>query len=87
MDDKSIANFQSHLREEAWDSIYNSEDVNEMFNNFHCILLRHFANSFPLSYKSYITKNNGWITKAIKISCQRKRDLYFMYRPSTKGIL
>jgi len=47
MDDKSIANFQSHLREEAWDSVYNSEEVNEMFNSFHCILLRHFENSFP----------------------------------------
>jgi len=51
MDDTSIANFQSHLREEAWDSVYNSEDVNEMFNNFHCILLRHFENNFPLRYK------------------------------------
>ena len=80
MDDKSIANFQSHLREEAWDSLYNSEDVNEMFNNFHCIHLRHFENSFPLRYKSYITKHNGWITKGLKISCQRKRDLYFVYR-------
>jgi hypothetical protein len=81
MDDKSIANFQSHLREEAWDSVCNSEDVNEMYNNFHCIL-RHFENSFPLRYKSYITKQNGWTTKGIKISCQRKRDLYFMYRHS-----
>jgi len=80
MDDKSIANFQSHLREEAWDSVYNSEDINEMFNNFHCILLRHVENSFPLRYKSYITKHNGWITKGIKISCQRRKDLYFMYR-------
>ena len=67
MDDKSVADFQSHLREEAWDSVYNSEDVNEMFNNFHCILLRHFENSFPSRYKSYITKHNGWITKGIKI--------------------
>ena len=79
MDDKSIANFQSHLREEAWDSVYNSEDVNEMFNSFHCILLSHFENSFPLRYTPYLTKHNGWITKGIKISCQSKRDLYFMH--------
>jgi len=65
MDGKSIAKFQSYLREEAWDSVYNCEDVNEMFNNFHCILLRHFENSFPLRYKSYTTKHNGWITKGI----------------------
>jgi hypothetical protein len=74
MDDKSIAaKFQSQLREEAWDSVYSSEDVNGMFNSFHCIRLRHFENSFPLRYKSYITKHNGWITKGIKISCQKKK--------------
>jgi len=56
MDDKSIVNFQSHLRKEAWDSVYNSEDVNEMFNNFHCTFLRHFENSFPLRYKSGVIK-------------------------------
>ena len=51
MDDTSIANFQSYLREEAWDSVYNSIDVNNIFNKFHCILLRHFESSFPSLYK------------------------------------
>jgi hypothetical protein len=82
VDDKSIANFQSYLREEAWDSVYNSDDVNRMFNNFHCILLRHFENSFPIQYKSYRTKHNDWITKGIKISCKRKRNLYTVYKHS-----
>jgi len=67
MDDNSIANFQSYLREEAWDSVYNSIDMNNIFNNFHCILLRHFENSFPNMYKSYRPKDNGWITKGISI--------------------
>jgi len=78
MDDKSIAKFQSHLREEAWDSVYNSEDVNGMFNNFHCILLRQFENSFPLRYKSHITKHNGWNTKGIEISCQKKKEIFIL---------
>jgi hypothetical protein len=82
MDDNSIANFRSYLREEAWDSIYNSIDVNNIFNNFHCILLRHFESRFPNMYKSYRPKHNGWITKGIRISCQRKRDLYSIYRHS-----
>jgi hypothetical protein len=77
MDDKLIANFQSHLREEVWDSVYNSEGVNEMFNNFHRILLRHFENNFPLRYKSYITKHIGWITKGIKnFMPEEKRSLF-----------
>jgi len=72
MDDKSIANFKSHLREEAWDSIYNSEYVNEMFNNFHCILLTHFENSFPLRYKSYITNTMAGLPKGYKFPARVK---------------
>jgi hypothetical protein len=80
IDDKSIANFQPYLREEARDSVYNSDDVNRMFNNFHCILLRHFENSFPIRYKSYRTKHNDWVTTGIKISCERRRNLYIIYK-------
>ena len=82
IDDNSIANFQSYLRGEAWDSVYNSIDVNNIFNNLHCILLRHFEKSFPSMFKSYRPRHNGWITKGIRISCQRKRDLYSIYRHS-----
>ena len=82
MDDNLITNFQSYLKEEAWDSVYNSFEMNNIFNNFHCILLRHFESSFPISYKSYRPNYNGWITKGIRISCQRKGDLYSTYRYS-----
>jgi hypothetical protein len=77
---ESIANFQSYLREETWDSVYNSDDVNGMCNNFHCILIRHFENSFPITNKSYRNKYNNWITKGIRISCKRKRDFYTIYK-------
>jgi hypothetical protein len=77
-----IANFQSYLREEVWDSVYNSDDVNRMFNNFHCIVLRHFENSFPMRYKSYRTKYNSWITTGIKISHNKKRNLHIIYKYS-----
>jgi hypothetical protein len=80
IDDETIANFQTHLREEAWDSVYNCNDVNKMFNNFHCILLRHFENSFPILYKTHRTKHNDWITRGIKISCKRKRILDIIYK-------
>jgi len=49
IDDETIANFQTHLREEAWDSVYNCNDVNKMFNNFHCIFLRHFEKRLSYS--------------------------------------
>ena len=80
MDAESINNFRAHLREEVWNGVYDSMDVNCSFNNFHCTLIRHFENSFPSAFKSYKSKHNDWITKGIKISCQRKRYLYSIYK-------
>ena len=82
MDENSIANFQSYLKEEAWDSVYNSVDMNNIFNIFHCTLLSHFESSFPIMYKSYSPNHNGWMTKEIRISCKKKRDLSSIYRHS-----
>jgi hypothetical protein len=42
IDAQTIAKFQLLLREETWDTVYDTEDVNSMFNNFHGIFLRHF---------------------------------------------
>jgi hypothetical protein len=57
-DDQTIAKFQVLLKEEMWDTVYNADNVNRMFNNFHCILLRYFENSFAISYKSYRIEHN-----------------------------
>lgn len=65
-----IAKFQSLLREESWESVYNADNVNSMFNNFHCIFLRNFENSFPIMYTKYKGNNNDWITNGIIISCK-----------------
>lgn len=81
-DKDSIDKFQSCLSEEAWDAVYNSDNANRMFNNFHCILLRHFESSFPIQYTTYRNKHNDWITKGIIISCKRKRNLYTLYKHS-----
>jgi hypothetical protein len=37
IDAQTIAKFQLLLREETWDIVYDTEDVNSMFNNFHGI--------------------------------------------------
>jgi hypothetical protein len=31
-----IAKFQLLLSEESWDSVHNADDINSMFNFFHC---------------------------------------------------
>ena len=44
----TIYDFIDELNCESWDSIFNSEDINTMFNSFLNIYLRIFYSSFPL---------------------------------------
>lgn len=40
-DEKTINKFLTLLKDGSWDSTYNTGNVNEMFNNFQCTLLRY----------------------------------------------
>jgi hypothetical protein len=80
----TISHFIDKLSCESWDSIFNSEEVNALFNSFLNIYLRIFISSFPLK-KKVINRNNNdnnWITSGIRTSCRRKRELYSIYRNS-----
>ena len=59
-------------------SVYNTDNVNEMFQNFQNILIRSFDNSFPTKLIGHTNISNNWITNGIKISCERKRELYLL---------
>jgi len=79
----TIFDFIDKLSCESWDSTFDSEDVNVMFNSFLKIYLRICYSSFPL--KRVINRNsndNNWITLAIKTSCRHKGELYFRCRNS-----
>jgi len=55
------------LKGEIWERVYDADNVNRVFNNIHCILLRYFENNFPIIYKSYRIEHNDCIIKCIKI--------------------
>jgi len=55
------------LQEENWDSVYNTSNINEMFNNFQNTLIGNFANSFLVTTKGNRRKHTNWITNGIKI--------------------
>ena len=76
----TIAEFKLNLSYESWSDTFTEEDVHTNFKNFLNAYLRHFNHSFP--YKKVRINHNkkAWITKGIKISCQRKRDLYKLYK-------
>jgi hypothetical protein len=65
------------------DTIFNSDNVNDMFNSFLNTYLRIFYSSFP--HKKVISKNksdNNNNTTGIKTSCRHKRELYLASRNS-----
>ena len=53
----TISDFIGKLNRKSWDSIFNSEDVNIMFNYFLNIYLRIYYSSFPL--KKVTNSNNN----------------------------
>jgi exonuclease III len=81
----TITDFINKLSEESWDGVFNSEDINGMFNSFLNDYLRIYNSSFPpqtVKVRKEAT-NNKWITKGIKISCIKKRNLYLACRHNT----
>jgi hypothetical protein len=82
IDNNTIADFQLQLSYGQWDDVFGNNNVNEIFN--------HFLNTYLKCYYSNFTKKviktqhnyKHWITKGIKTSCKRKRELLFLCRLS-----
>jgi len=61
-------------------TLYKTTCINEMYNSFHGIFLRHYEASIPVIYTDYKSNDNVWVTDGIKISCTKKRELYSLHR-------
>jgi hypothetical protein len=72
----TLTNFQTLLKQETWESVYQTQDTNYMFNSFLRTFLNIFESSFPVNYRRTYKEKNDWITQGIKISCKDKRSLY-----------
>lgn len=85
----SIEEFKLRLSYEAWENIFNDESnyVDNLFNNFLDIYLQIFCHCFPKNRCYEKTSRNTWITKGIKISCMRKRELYLLTREHENSTL
>ena len=79
-----ISDFINKLCNVSWDTIFNSDDVNAMFNSFLNIYLSIIYSSFLKKrvINSNNNDNNNWITLGIKTSCRYKWELYLAYRNS-----
>jgi len=79
---ETLTDFQSLLKQETWQFVYQTQDTNNMFNSF----LNTFAHiseaSSPVNCRSTKEKKNDWITQGIKISGIHKRSLYTLTKNS-----
>jgi len=48
INNQTLNNFLLMLQEENWESVYNTNNINEMFNNFQNTLIRNSDNSFSV---------------------------------------
>jgi hypothetical protein len=74
----SIAQFQNDIYNQNWQSIYQSNDVDESYNSFLNTYLLIYESCF---YKQNIRKHdndNDWITLGIRTSCKHKENLYIL---------
>jgi len=53
------------LREETCDAVYNKNNFNKMVNNFQCIFIGNFENSFTTIYIGKRPKDNNRIRKVL----------------------
>jgi len=71
----TVSYCQELLLKETWEVMYQEHDINEIFNNFLRIYLNIFEASFLVIYHNK-HKDNTWITRGIRISCQWKISFY-----------
>jgi hypothetical protein len=80
INDHSVLEFQILMSQEDWEEVFVEEDVNISFNKFHNTLIRNFNSCFIKKHRKINTNSRPWITKGIKTSCNRKKELYQMMR-------
>jgi len=72
----TIADFQLKLSHETWETVFDGNDINKIFNPFLNIFLRIYYSSFPLIQVKSKMNQNSWVTPGIITSCKYKRELY-----------
>ena len=82
INEKTIQEFQLQLSYEIWGKFFDSDSVNDSFNNFLNTYLQYYNTNFTKHIRKKKTKFQNWITTGTKISCKRKRELSILCRHS-----
>ena len=76
INNNTIAKFQLQLSWENWDDVFQQNDVNIKFNNLLNTYLRNYHSSLIKKERKLQHNKKQWLTNGIKISCNRKKELY-----------
>ena len=81
---KNLSNLSASLNSANWSSVYNSNEINESFDNFLNVFNEHLDVHIPkqkdnrVNYK--ISPRLPWISKSLLRSINRKNRLYYNYK-------
>jgi hypothetical protein len=78
----TIEDFIDKLSKEVWESTFNNENIDIMFNSFFNTYIRLFSPSFPPVRINSRKKQKIWITQGIRKSCIHKRELFLLTKNS-----
>ena len=74
---KNITNFKDIIGKTNWNSVYNSNDANEAFNNFSKIFSTKYKECFPIKIiRSQYRQRKQWLSTSIKHAIKHKNKLY-----------
>lgn len=75
--ENKMQNFLVLLQGESWDDCFSTSNCNESFNRFFYTFKIIFDSAFPNQvFKQKNSIKKPWITQGIRISCQKKKELY-----------
>ena len=86
IDKYTIPDFIYKISSESWDEVFNSRDIDFMFNSFHNTYLIIYYSSFPLSRTKRRNFKHNWPTLGIKTSYKCKRALFLMQRNNSDPV-
>ena len=72
----TIPDFQLKLSHESWETVFDGNDINKIFNSFLNIFLIIYYSSFPLIQIKNKRNQNSEITPGIITCWKHKRELY-----------
>lgn len=77
---ENIIKFRGYLKSISWNNVFDEDDFNRAFSEFHDLFCLLYKLCFP-EIKIKINKNTGinWISKGLRQSCKTNRKLRYNY--------